>query len=111
MRIGLGIGGEQRPGRRSITYEFYDATYLALAPARWTAATAQLIFGNPFNPFAHTLPGRMMHASAEVFSGLARRRGKPAWNVGAIPETLDDRPFGRLVRFSGTAKPGAPPGT
>jgi len=73
-----------------------------------TAATAQLIFGNPFNPFAHTLAGRVMNASAEVFSGLARRRGKPAWNVGASPRPVDVRPFGTLVRFAGGAPAGAP---
>ncbi len=95
-------------GGAFITYEFYDATYLALAPARLTAATAQWVFGNPLNPFSHTLAGRVMNASAEVFSGLARRRGKPAWNVGAIPQTIDERPFGSLVRFVGAAKPDAP---
>jgi poly(3-hydroxybutyrate) depolymerase len=105
LRFSLGTGGEQRRGRRSITYEFYDATYLALAPARWTAATTQLIFGNPFNPFAHTLPGRMMHASADVFSGLTKRRGKPAWNVGAAHEVVDARAFAQLVRFAASPQP------
>ena len=82
-----------------IYYEQYDAAYLAMAPARWSAATAQAFFGNPFNPFAYTLPGRMISASADVFTSVARRRGKPAWNLPASLEILDDRPFGRLIRF------------
>jgi len=66
-----------------------------------------MIFGNPFNPLSHTPAGRLMNASADVFSGIARRRGKPAWNVGASPEIADVKPFGRLVRFAGDAPPDA----
>ena len=84
---------------RFIYYEQYDAAYLALTPARWSAATAQAIFGNPFNPFAYWLPGRIINASADVFSGIARRRAKPDWNLPATVEFVDERPFGRLIRF------------
>ncbi|MEO7038449.1 MAG: polyhydroxyalkanoate depolymerase [Candidatus Elarobacter sp.] len=86
--------------RLSINYELYDAARAALAPARWSAATTQLIFGNPFSPLSYTLAGRMMRASADVFSGVTKRRGKPAWNLPAAVETIDDRPFGRLIHFS-----------
>ena len=82
-----------------IYYEQYDATYLALTPARWSAATAQAIFGNPFNPFAYTLPGRIINATADVFAGMARKRAKPAWNLPATIEVADERSFGRLIRF------------
>jgi poly(3-hydroxybutyrate) depolymerase len=84
---------------RFIYYEQYDAAYLALTPARWSAATAQAIFGNPFNPFAYTLPGRIINASADVFSEIARKRAKPDWNLPATVEVVDERPFGRLIRF------------
>ncbi|HEY0615339.1 MAG TPA: polyhydroxyalkanoate depolymerase, partial [Candidatus Elarobacter sp.] len=79
-----------------------------MTPARWSAAATQALLSNPFNPFTYTLPGRMLHASAEVFSGVVRRRGKPAWNVPAGIEILDDRPFGRLIRFD-TGERGARP--
>lgn len=85
----------------SIYYEQYDAAYFAMTPARWSAATAQAIFGNPFNPFAYTLPGRIISASADVFSGMAWKRAKPAWNLPARAETIDARPFGQLIRFAG----------
>ena len=70
-----------------------------MTPARWSAATAQAFFGNPYNPLAYTLTGRMIAASADVFAGVAQRRGKPAWNLPAQLETIDERPFGRLIRF------------
>jgi poly(3-hydroxybutyrate) depolymerase len=88
-----GVGGDL------IYYEQYDAAYLAMTPARWSAAATQALFSNPFNPFSYTLPGRMLTATAEVFSDMTRRRGKPAWNLPASIEILDDRPFGRLIRF------------
>lgn len=83
-----------------ITYETYDATYFALAPARWSAAAAQAVFGNPFNPLAYTLTGRMIYASADIFGGVTERRGKPAWNVSVAPDVIHVRPFCRLLRFA-----------
>lgn len=70
-----------------------------MAPARWSAASAQAIFSNPFSPFSYTLPGRMISASAEIFSEFATRRGKPGWNLAATPQVVDERAFGSLVRF------------
>jgi poly(3-hydroxybutyrate) depolymerase len=86
--------------RLTIEYGLYDATYLSLTPLRWSAAATQAVFQNPLNPFAYTLPGRMMSASADVFAGVAKRRGKPAWNIAAAMDVIDERPFCRLVRFS-----------
>jgi poly(3-hydroxybutyrate) depolymerase len=83
----------------SIYYEQYDAAYLAMTPARWSAAATQALFGNPFNPFSYTPAGRVLSATADVFSGIARKRGKPAWKLPATVRTIDDRPFGRLIRF------------
>ncbi len=91
--------GTIQAGGCSIYYEYYDAAHLALAPARLSAATAQLVFGNPLSPLAYTLPGRVINASADVFSGFTRRRGKPAWNLPAAIEVVDEQPFARLIRF------------
>jgi poly(3-hydroxybutyrate) depolymerase len=50
----------------------------------------------------------MLNASADVFSAMTKRRGKPAWNLPATIETIDRRPFGDLIRFV-TGRPlGAP---
>jgi poly(3-hydroxybutyrate) depolymerase len=71
-----------------------------MTPWRWSAAAAQAVFGNPFNPLSYTVPGRMIKASADVFTRIAKRRGKPAWNISAQVEVVDERPFCRLLRFS-----------
>jgi len=86
--------------RYTIEYGIYDAGYLSLSPWRWSAAAAQAVFGNPFNPLSYTLPGRMISASADVFTSVAKRRGKPAWNIAATMDVIDERPFCRLLRFS-----------
>ncbi len=91
--------GTSTAGGKPINYELYDAAHLALAPARLSAATAQLLFGHPLSPLSYTLPGRMISASADVFTGFTRRRGKPAWSLPATIELVDERPFGRLIRF------------
>jgi len=93
------ISGTSSPEARTIYYEQYDAAYFAMTPARWSAAATQALFGNPFNPFSYTVSGRMVTATADVFGGVTRRRGKPEWNLPATLRTIDDRPFGRLIRF------------
>jgi poly(3-hydroxybutyrate) depolymerase len=81
-------------------YGLYDATSLSLTPLRWSATAAQMVFGSPLNPLRNTLPGRMITASADVFSSVTKRRGKPEWNIDAKLDVIDERPFCRLVRFS-----------
>jgi len=70
-----------------------------MTPARWSAAATQALFGNPFNPFSYTPAGRMLSATADVFSGVTRKRGKPAWHLPATIQVIDERPFGQLIRF------------
>ncbi len=67
---------------------------------RWSATAAQAIFGSPLNPLHYTLPGRMIAASADVFTSITKRRGKPEWDIDAKMDVIDERPFCRLVRFS-----------
>jgi poly(3-hydroxybutyrate) depolymerase len=98
--------GRSRAGGNLIYYEQYDAAYLAMTPARWSAAATQALFGNPFNPFSYTPAGRMLSATADVFAGVTRKRGKPAWNLPATIDAIDDRPFGRLIRFTPIGAPG-----
>jgi len=67
---------------------------------RWSATVAQAVFGSPLNPLHYTLPGRMIAASADVFTNVTKRRGKPEWGIDAKMDVIDERPFCRLVRFS-----------
>jgi poly(3-hydroxybutyrate) depolymerase len=86
--------------RPLIDYGIYDAAYFGMTPWRWSAQAAGAAFGNPFNPASYSWPGRMIAASAEVFEGVVKRRGKPDWNVDAAMDVIAERPFCRLVRFS-----------
>ena len=83
-----------------INYGVYDATDLSLTAARWSTAAAAAMFSNPLNPLSYTLGGRMISASADVLSGVMKRRGKPAWNINADLNVVDERPFCRLLRFT-----------
>jgi poly(3-hydroxybutyrate) depolymerase len=86
--------------RTPILYELYDAAHLAALPARLTALTSKALFANPFSPMSYTTTGRMARAAADVYDGFTQRRSKPAWNVAAAMDVIDDRPFCRLVRFT-----------
>lgn len=55
---------------------------------------------NPLNPWSYTLPGKMLGAAADIWSGVVQRRTKAAWNIAATIETVDTKPFGNLVKFS-----------
>ena len=87
----------------------YEMAHAALAPARAFSDASRLFFKNPMNPLAHTLFGRNMAASAELFERLTRRYGKPSFGFestlvegerAAIAERVVwERPFCRLLHF------------
>jgi poly(3-hydroxybutyrate) depolymerase len=99
-------------------YALHDAHRAALFPLTlWSEAT-RMLMQNPLMPAAHLHLGRSIAAGADVFEGLTRRRGKPAWNLPLIAvgteslpveETLVlERPFGNLVRFAPPVDRGFP---
>jgi poly(3-hydroxybutyrate) depolymerase len=90
-------------------YHTYEFAHALLAPLRmqsrvlWRAAT------NPFNPLSHLSMGRKLAATCEVFEGVTRRYGKPAWDVEStkihglpVPvreEIVASTPFCDLLHF------------
>lgn len=90
-------------------YRTYELAHALLAPLRvqnrvvWRAAT------NPFNPLSHLAMGRKLAATCEVFEGVTRRYGKPAWDIEStkihglpVPvreEIVASTPFGDLLHF------------
>ena len=92
------------------SYQIYEMAHLAVAPARAVSDATRLLFKSPLNPWAHTLLGRNLAASAELFERVTRRYGKPVFDYGstiirgrsvAIDETLVwERPFCRLLKFA-----------
>ena len=94
----------------SFSYQFYEMAHLALAPARAFSDATKLFFKNPMNPMTHTVWGRNMAASAELFERLTRRYGKPAFDLpqteieGKIVDIHEEivwaKPFGQVIRFA-----------
>jgi poly(3-hydroxybutyrate) depolymerase len=68
-------------------YQFYEMAHLAVAPARAMSDATRFFLKSPFNPLTHTVWGRNMAASAELFERLTRRYGKPSFD---LPQTKID---------------------
>ena len=90
-------------------YQFYEMAHLAVAPARAMSDAARYFLKNPLNPLTHTVWGRNMAASAELFERLTRRYGKPSFDlpqtkidgvpVDIVEETVWLKPFCRVIHF------------
>ena len=91
-------------------YSLHELAYHSASPFRIGAQMARQFWNSPFNPASDTAVGRTAFASAELFEGLTRRYGKPAWGLETV--TINDRqvrtteqvvwssPWVRLVRFA-----------
>ena len=91
------------------SYQLYEMSHLAVAPARAMSDATRLLFKNPMNPLTHTPLGRNMAAGAELFERLTRRYGKPAFDlpvtyiegreVAVTEEIVWKRPYCQVIRF------------
>ena len=91
------------------SYQLYEMAHLAVAPARAMADATRMMFKNPVNPMAHTIVGRNIAASAELFERLTRRYGKPEFGLDEVSidgkfypvreNIVWERPFCRLMHF------------
>jgi len=90
-------------------YDIFEMTCLALTPAHALSDLASMTFKDHVNPLAHTLIGRNLAASAELFGRMTRRYGKPAFNldttvvngerVGVTEKIVWERPFCGMLHF------------
>lgn len=71
-------------------YQLYELNHAALAPFRAAADMMRLAYANPLNPMSHTVFGRTVAASLEVFERTTRRYGKPEFGLNQT--TVDGRP-------------------
>lgn len=62
-------------------YHTYEMAHALLAPWRAQAKLVNQVLDNPLVPLAHTRLGRTISAACEVFEGVTRRYGKPAWDI------------------------------
>ncbi len=93
----------------NFSYQMYEMTLAALAPARAISDASLLVFRNPFNPLANTSFGKNIAAGAELFERITRRYGKPVFGfrrttvAGVSAEVREEvvweRPFCRLLHF------------
>mgnify|MGYP006279028921 FL=1 len=93
-----------------IPYQFYEMAHLAVAPARAMSEATRFFFKNPLNPLTHSVWGRNMAASAELFERLTRRYGKPSFDlpqtkidgvpVDVVEEIVWMKPFCRVIHFN-----------
>jgi poly(3-hydroxybutyrate) depolymerase len=91
-------------------YSLHELAYHSASPFRIGAQMVRSFWSSPLNPATDTAVGRTAFASAELFEGLTRRYGKPAWGLETV--TINDHqvrtteqvvwssPWVRLVRFA-----------
>ena len=65
-------------------YTLYEAGYYAAAPLRAAARATRAYWSSPLNPARETPVGRRLFASADLFSNLTRRYGRPEWGVDSV---------------------------
>jgi poly(3-hydroxybutyrate) depolymerase len=92
-----------------LAYFWYEASHVALAPARAATDAAKLLFKNPSSPLTYTPYGRTMAAACELFERTTRRYGKPSFGLDTTvvggetvmvqERVVWERPFGRLIHF------------
>jgi poly(3-hydroxybutyrate) depolymerase len=93
----------------TMLYYLYEMNHAAIAPWRAAADAGKAFWTNPANPMAHTVIGRSMAASLEMFERATRRFGKPAFGFTGtmVGDTLVDivetpvlhKPFCTLLHF------------
>jgi poly(3-hydroxybutyrate) depolymerase len=94
---------------RSFSYQMYEMTFAALAPARAVSDASRFVFGNPFNPLVNTAFAKNITASAELFERITRRYSKPVFGlrrtlvagepIAIVERAIWERPFCRLLHF------------
>ncbi|ADU11923.1 polyhydroxyalkanoate depolymerase [Asticcacaulis excentricus] len=90
-------------------YLLHEMAYYSAGPWRAVAQASRDFWGNKANPISDTEFGRKMYASAELFSTVTRRYGKPDWRLDNVEingtsvrvQVVEDwaSPWCKLIRF------------
>ncbi|MFN7321360.1 MAG: polyhydroxyalkanoate depolymerase [Methylobacterium sp.] len=94
---------------RQSGYMFYEMAHAVLGPARAASDALRLFYRNPLNPLTHTVYGRSVSATCELFERVTRRYGKPIFDlpqtvvngqrVDVIERVVWRAPFCNLIHF------------
>ncbi len=71
-------------------YSMHEYAYYTAAPLRALAQMTRDFWGSKLNPASDTAIGRTLYASAELFSNVTKRYGKPEWGIDTV--TINDHP-------------------
>ncbi len=90
-------------------YSLHEYAYYSATPFRAMAQMTRDFWGSKMNPAADTAIGRTLYATAELFSNVTRRYGKPEWGFDSVEIngqsvrvsiiTDFETPWVRLLRF------------
>ncbi|MEM9963742.1 MAG: polyhydroxyalkanoate depolymerase [Asticcacaulis sp.] len=90
-------------------YMMHEMAYYSATPMRLMANATRDFWGSKANPASDTALGRTLFASAELFSTVTRRYGKPEWRINSVTinghdvrvQVIEDwaTPWVRLLRF------------
>ena len=90
-------------------YSLHEYAYYTAAPMRAMAQMTRDFWGSKLNPASDTAIGRTLYASAELFSNVTKRYGKPEWGINTVAinghdvriNIIEDwsSPWCRLLRF------------
>ncbi|HTM80485.1 polyhydroxyalkanoate depolymerase [Asticcacaulis sp.] len=90
-------------------YSLHEYAYYSAAPLRAMAQMTRDFWGSKLNPASDTAIGRTLYASAELFSNVTKRYGKPEWGINTVRindvdvrvSIIEDwsNPWCRLLRF------------
>ncbi|MGI9416474.1 MAG: polyhydroxyalkanoate depolymerase [Geminicoccaceae bacterium] len=100
----IGYGGDA-----PMQYHAYEMAHALITPMRFGAHLVQQVNSSVFNPLAHTPICKSVSAACQVFEGVTRRYGKPAFGIDEVmvdgepvavtEEVACYRPFGDLLHF------------
>ncbi|MDD9877641.1 MAG: polyhydroxyalkanoate depolymerase [Magnetovibrio sp.] len=65
-------------------YHAFELTHAALTPLRAFCEIEKSWTASGLNPWAWTPGGRAVHAACQVFEGMTRRYGRPAWGIDGV---------------------------
>ena len=93
----------------SMLYSLHEYAYYSAAPLRAMAQMTRDFWGSKLNPASDTAIGRTLYASAELFSNVTKRYGKPEWGINTVKindvdvrvQIIEDwsSPWCKLLRF------------
>jgi poly(3-hydroxybutyrate) depolymerase len=102
----------------SSLYQLREMQHAGMTPLHFMAEAGKVFYRNPLLPFNYTHAGRQAAAASELLERITRQYGKPEFGlkttlvngkeVAVKQETVDVRPFCKLIHFKRDTKVHSP---